>query len=240
MNTIHFIGGNRGNIGKSFFSTLMCHFYACNDRSFTLFDTDPHKKDVAVIYPGITEVTFDACNEIMVNHSTDAIKVDSIYEAALKQDVIVNMPSDSHNELIFWLKQNGLDQTEFLLQENIQIYIWYLSNGDDTSLQLFSTLIEKYPAFNTILVKNKGIDHQWKKELNANLKKIVKKITQLELAVMPRGEREATFIAGKAYADYIASTESSKLSVNRLKTYLSNQLDNFSQIFSLANSSEAA
>ena len=71
----HFVTGNRGNIGKSFFSILMGYLYNCNNRPFTLFDTDPHKSDVAAIYPGITDVTFDACNEIMVSYSTDAIKV---------------------------------------------------------------------------------------------------------------------------------------------------------------------
>ena len=100
----------------------------------------------------------------MVNHSSEAIKVDTIYEKALKQDVIVNMPSDSHSELIFWLEQNGLNQTEFLLQENIQIYIWYLSNGDSSSLDLLKTLVEKQSALNVVLVKNKGIDHQWSKK----------------------------------------------------------------------------
>ena len=234
MNTIHFIDGNRGNIGKSFFSSLICHFYSSNSRPFTLFDTDPHKQDVSPIYGGVTDVTFDACNEIMVNHSTDAIKVDRIYEEALKQDVIVNMPSNSHKELLFWLTQNGLNQAEFLAAENIQIYIWYLSNGDATSLNLFKTLVDSYPAFKIILVQNKGIDNQWNQELSADIKKVVKKFQQLDLLTMPRGEREATFASGRAYAEYISSSTNGKLSVNRLKTYLDSQCIKFIQIFSLA------
>ena len=234
MNTIHFVVGNRGNIGKSFFSSLMCHFYSSNNRPFTLFDADPDKQDVSPLYGGVTDVTFDACNEIMVNHSTDAIKVDRIYESALKQDVIVNMPSNSHKELLFWLNQNGLNQAEFLAAENIEIYLWYLSNGDATSLNLFKALVDNYPAFKITLVQNKGIDNQWNQELNADIKKIAKKISQLDLSTMPRGEKEATFASGKAYAKYISSTTSSKLSINRLKTYLDNQCAKFIQIFSLA------
>lgn len=234
MNTIHFIVGNRGNIGKSFFSSLVCHFYSSNNRPFTLFDADPDKQDVSPLYGGVTDVTFDACNEIMVNHSTDAIKVDRIYESALKQDVIVNMPSNSHKELLFWLTQNGLNQAEFLAAENIQIYLWYLSNGDATSLNLFKTLVDNYPAFKITLVQNKGIDNQWNQELSADMKKIAKKIHQLDLSTMPKGEREATFASGKAYAKYISSTSNGKLSVNRLKTYLDSQCAKFIQIFSLA------
>ena len=238
MNTIHFIGGNRGNIGKSFFSTLLCHFYNSNNRSFDLFDTDTDKQDVAAIYKGITDVSFDACNEIMVNYSSKAIEVDTIYEKALKQDVIVNMPSDSHSKLIFWLEQNGLNQTEFLLQENIQIYIWYLSNGDSSSLNLLKTLVEKQTALNVVLVKNKGIDHQWSenKKLDPELKEALTKISQVELDIMPRGEREATFTKSKSYSDYLKSSKTSKLSVNRLKTYLANQSNKIYQIFSLSNS----
>ena len=235
MNTIHFIAGNRGNIGKSLFCSLVCHFYSSNGRPFTLFDTDPDKQDVSSLYGGIRDVTFDACNEIMVNHSTDAIKVDRIYEEALKQDVIVNMPSNSHKELLFWLTQNGLNQAEFLTAEKIQIYIWYLSNGDDTSLNLFKTLVDNYPAFKIALVQNKGIDHQWSQELNADMKKAIETVQQLDLSTMPRSEREATFASGKAYAKYISNTKSSKLSVNRLKTYLDNECAKFIKIFSLAN-----
>ena len=235
MNTIHFVTGNRGNIGKSFFSILMGYLYTCNNRPFTLFDTDPQKSDVAAIYPGITDVTFDACNEIMVNYSTEAIKVDRIYEASLKQDVIVNMASDRHKELMFWLKQNGLDQTEFLIENNIQIYFWYLSNGDNTSLQLLKTLVTDYPVFNTVLVKNQGIDHQWKEEPTGDIAKILKKLPAFELSVMPRGERDNTFTLGKSYEAYINASETSKLSQNRLQTYLNQQSAKFVQIFSFAN-----
>jgi hypothetical protein len=80
VKTIHFIDGNRGSIGKSFFATLLCHFYGANQKKFTLFDTDPHKQDVAAMYGGITDVHFDACNEFMFNLSDEAIKVDRIYE----------------------------------------------------------------------------------------------------------------------------------------------------------------
>lgn len=235
MNTIHFIGGNRGNIGKSFFSSLVCHFYSSNSRPFTLFDTDPDKQDVSLLYGGITDVTFDACNEIMVNHSTDAIKVDRIYTEALKQDVIVNMPSNSHKELLFWLTQNGLNQAEFLKRENIQIYIWYLSNGDSTSLNLLKTLVDKHSVFKIILVKNKGISNYWDQEFSADMKSTIKKISQLDLSTMSKGEKEATFASGKTYAKYIEA-KNNKLSTNRLETYLGNQCAQFIKIFSLANS----
>ena len=104
-----------------------------------------------------------------------------------------------------------------------------------TSLNLFKTLVDGYPAFKIALVQNKGIDNQWNQELSADMKKVAKKTSQLELSTMPRGEREATFTSGKAYAKYISSTTSSKLSVNRLKTYLDVQCAKFIQIFSLAN-----
>ena len=247
MNTIHFIGGNRGNIGKSFFTTLLCHFYQACNRSFTLFDTDPHKKDVLVMYQGIGDVCFDACNEIMVNHSEDVSKIDRIYEEALNQDVIVNMPSDSHQEMLFWLTQNGLDNQSFLTESNIQIHIWYLSNGDNSSLELLKKLVEKYSVFKTFLIRNKGIDNQWhqyeasrvaeaeksksrtKKEENP-----IDKIPTMTLDVMPRAERQKTFILGKTYADYISNQANGKLSINRLTKYLNTQSAKFYQLFSLA------
>lgn len=216
--TIHFVGGNRGRIGKSFYSSLLCHTYGSNNKTFTLFDTDTYKKDVSSMYGGITEVTFDACNEIMTNHSDDAIKVDRIYEESIKQDVIVNMPSDSHKELFFWLKQNGLDDANFLQEEKIRIYIWFLSNGEATSLQLLKKTTEDSGAFKVVLVRNEGIDHHWKNE-NSDYVELLKSIPKVKLETMPRGERIATFQSGKAYDTY----KGNRLSQNRLNKYLTKQ-----------------
>jgi hypothetical protein len=235
VKTIHFIDGNRGSIGKSFFATLLCHFYGANQKKFTLFDTDPHKQDVAAMYGGITDVHFDACNEFMFNLSDEAIKVDRIYEEALKQDVIVNLPSDSHAELFFWLQQNGLDNEDFLKQEKLQIYIWFLSNGDKTSLELFQQTVAKTSAFTTILVRNFGIDNEWYQE-KAEFTEFLKTVLAIDLGIMPRGEREATFKSGKAYDTYSGN----KLSRNRLTKYLQTQCNEVVNLFSLASVAKAA
>ena len=87
-------------------------------------------------------------------------------------------PVIPHKELLFWLTQNGLNQAEFLAAENIQIYLWYLSNGDANSLDLFKALVDNYPAFKITLVQNKGIDNQWSGDLSTDIKKIAKKISQ--------------------------------------------------------------
>lgn len=226
--TIHFVVGNRGSIGKSFLATLLCHYYGLNKKKSTLFDTDPHKKDVSAMYGGITDVTFDACNEIMTNHSDDSAKVDLIYEEAVKQDVIVNMPSDSHQELFFWLKQNGLDDAKFLQEEKINVCIWFLSNGEATSLELLKTTMDDSAAFKVILVRNYGIDHQWKTD-NADYTEFLKDFPSLILETMPRGERTATFQSGKAYDTY----EGNRLSHNRLDKYLNNQIAKIAAQFSL-------
>lgn len=235
IHTIHFVIGNRGSIGKSFFSTLLCHLYGANKKPFTLFDTDPHKKDVSAMYGGITDVHFDACNEIMVNYSSEAIKCDRIYEEALKQDVIVNLPSDSHAELFFWLQQNGLDKAEFLQSEKLRIYIWFLSNGDNTSLELLQKTLTSSSAFTTILVRNFGIDHQWNKE-KSELPEAIEGISTMDLDIMPRAERQATFKSGKAYDTYSGN----KLSQNRLTNYLKIQCDKVLNLFSLVEASVAA
>ena len=235
IHTIHFVDGNRGSIGKSFFTTLLCHFYGANKKPFTLFDTDPHKKDVSAMYGGITDVHFDACNEIMVNYSSEAIKVDRIYEEALKQDVIVNLPSDSHAELFFWLQQNGLDNAQFLKEEKLQIYIWFLSNGDHTSLELLQKTIACSSAFTTVLVRNFGIDHQWNQE-KPELPESIEGISTMDLGIMPRAEREATFKSGKAYDTYSGN----KLSQNRLTNYLKIQCNEIVNLFSLVEATKAA
>ena len=221
MNTIHFIGGNRGNIGKSFLSVLMCYFYNQHKKDYILFDTDPHKKDVSEIYEGNREVNFSLCNEIMVNHSSDANKVDKIYEAALEKDAIVNMPSDSHAELLYWLTQNSLDDKEFLAEDNLRIIIWWVSNGEDSSLDLLEKTIKEHADLDIILVQNYGIDNYWTK--GAQLPEPYNMISILELDILPKGEREATFSSLVSYEDYLTDPKTNKLSGNRIKKYLEKQ-----------------
>lgn len=233
--TIHFVIGNRGRIGKSLFSTILCHLYCANKQKFILFDTDPNQKDVSAMYGGITDVTWEGCSEIMMNHSDEGAKVDRIYEEALKQDVIVNTPSDSHAQLLFWLQQNGLDRADFLQGENLHIWLWFLSNGDLTSLELFKQTVAQVPVFTTVLVKNRGIEHEWSQE-KADFTELLQNQPTIDFKTMPRAEREATFKQSTAYDQY----QGNKLSRNRLDKYLQTQSDAIIKVFSFKSNVKAA
>ncbi|MEL6439127.1 MAG: hypothetical protein AAFQ80_07750 [Cyanobacteria bacterium J06621_8] len=234
--TIHLIGGNQGTIGKTLFTSMLCHLYTSNNRKFVLFNTDTGKQNISAQYESRTDANFEGCTEIMMNYSDEGLKADLVYEAATNQDskqtavdVIVDTPSDSHAKLLYWLHRNGLDQPEFLKSENLKIQLWFLSNGSPTSLELLKNTLPKAQALTVVLVKNKGVDNEWNQD-KPELAEFLQNQTSIDLGVMPRGERESTFKKGVAYHNY----QGNKLSVNRLNAYLQEQSKRILELFPLS------
>ena len=52
MGLIHLIGGEKGGVGKSFFSMSLLHFLSISSVPYVLVDADPNNPDVVAIYVG--------------------------------------------------------------------------------------------------------------------------------------------------------------------------------------------
>ncbi|SIS97488.1 hypothetical protein [Neptunomonas antarctica] len=147
MSTIHFVGGEKGGVGKSVFSRLMSQYCLENSHPFIGFDADQSHATLTRFYPDFTRPLnldfFESTDEIM--------------EKALEaeQHVIVDLPAQSERFLDRWIEENGV--LEMCEEMNISIVYWYVVDDGLDSAHLIDNFLKKYnDVLDFVVVKNEG------------------------------------------------------------------------------------
>lgn len=182
MSTIHFIGGEKGGVGKSVFSRLMSQYCLENTLAFTGFDADQSHATFSRFYPEFTQpINLD------VFESTD-----KIMEVALESDrhVIVDLPAQSERFLDRWIDENGvLDMCE---EMNVSIVYWYVVDDGLDSANLIDSFLHRYnAALGFVVVKNEGRGSNFS-AIDASLEKHAGSAQKIKLqhAVLPGLHKE--------------------------------------------------
>ncbi|WP_345989865.1 hypothetical protein WCX18_04120 [Sulfurimonas sp. HSL1-2] len=147
MSMIHFIGGEKGGVGKSVFARLLSQYFIDNDVPFVGLDADRSHASLTRFYEQFTDAinldTFESTDKIM--------------ELALEQDtnVLVDLPAQSERFLDRWIEEN--DVLGMCEETGIEIVYWYLVDGGKDSVQLLKKFLPKYSVVMTCaVVKNEG------------------------------------------------------------------------------------
>lgn len=134
MSTIHFVGGEKGGVGKSVVSRLMSQYCLEKSKTFSGFDADQSHGTLTRFYPDFTQpINLD------VFESTD-----QIMERALENDqqIIVDLPAQSERFLDRWIDENGvLDMCD---EMNISVVYWYVVDDGIDSANLIDNFLTKY------------------------------------------------------------------------------------------------
>ena len=158
---IHFVTGNKGNVGKSAWAEALVAFYAKQQRKLLLIDGD---KDV----PTLSKTCSDAEQVVFSDNPGLSTQPDTISEIAYKEgkkkkgaDVLVDLPAGGERHLNEWMNECSLD----ILAERygFRLIKWWVSDSDPDSIRLFRESIEKYPKIRHIFLKNMGksLRGQW-------------------------------------------------------------------------------
>jgi hypothetical protein len=100
---IHFVHGEKGGVGKSWFARLLVDCCLSTGwETITLVESDSSNRDVGRYYPGITEEIFFSEDD---KRSYD---VDRIFQLAESRPVLVNLPAQVDSPLNDWIERNGL------------------------------------------------------------------------------------------------------------------------------------
>lgn len=147
MSMIHFVGGEKGGVGKSVFTRLLSQYCLDYGLLFAGLDADQSHATTTRYYPEFTRPL-----KLDQFESTDVIM-----ELALEQDqqVIVDLPAQSQRFLDRWIDENGvLDMAE---EMNVSIVFWYVVDDSPDSNALLEAFLEKYKYFiQCVVVKNYG------------------------------------------------------------------------------------
>tara|TARA_Y100001949_G_C15963682_1_gene320494 strand:+ start:516 stop:1229 length:714 start_codon:yes stop_codon:yes gene_type:complete len=144
---IHFVGGEKGGVGKSVFTRLFSQYCLDYGLNYAGLDADQSHATTMRYYPEFTRAL-----KLDEFESTDVIM-----ELALEQDVqvVVDLPAQSQRFLDRWIDENGvLDMAE---EMNIPIVYWYVVDDSPDSIELLDKFLAKYQYFiQCVVVKNEG------------------------------------------------------------------------------------
>lgn len=147
MSRIHFIGGEKGGVGKSVVARLLSQYYIDRDIAFNAFDGDLSHGALMRYYPDFAE----QADLSIFNH------LDRIIETAVEEadDIIVDLPAQAHRPLSKWIEESGV--LELDNEFGLEINFWHVMDDGTDSQRLLDELIKTYqdkPGY--VVVRNKG------------------------------------------------------------------------------------
>jgi hypothetical protein len=148
MSAIHFIGGEKGGVGKSVVARLLAQF--CIDRGipYTAFDADPSHGALMRFYAGYCRAvdlsSFDSADEVFTHACEDG-----------SRRVLVDLPAQSERPLAAWMEASGI--VELAGECKLPIVFWHVMDDGKDSLAMLGRLLGRYgESASYCVVKNLG------------------------------------------------------------------------------------
>jgi len=147
MSKIHFVGGEKGGVGKSVLARLLAQYHIDRGLPFTAFDTDRSHGALLRFYG-------DYSSPMVLD---DFESADQLMEAALEadHDVLVDLAAQTSLPLHRWIDQNDL--LALAEAEQVSVVFWHVLDDGADGIALLDALLDRYEGNATyVLVKNFG------------------------------------------------------------------------------------
>ena len=155
MATIHFIDGEKGGVGKSLFARVMVQYCIDNKLLYELVEADQSNPDVGAFYPDNHKTA------IFSESERKAYEADEIFNLALTNSVIVNLPAQVYPAVTDWIERNQI--LEITGKNKVKINKWFVCSGGYDSVQLFMQSLQRFEKnIKHIFVRNFGLCDDWK------------------------------------------------------------------------------
>lgn len=153
MPMLHFFGGEKGGVGKSFVTRTAIQYHLDRAVDFALFDADDGTGDVKRIYPECHEIIFS-------KNEAEARKADSVYYAAENKTTLVNLPPQVMIPLWAWFEKNGI--SDLVREKRVEITHWFVCSGEFDSIRLLDKYLSHFKGtIDHVLVKNPRYGDDW-------------------------------------------------------------------------------
>lgn len=233
-NNIYLVGGIKGGTGKSHFSRVLLEYFHLKnwqDR-FTLIEADPCIGDVSDVYKDCQKIVFSD-NKFQQNIP------DRIFNVAINQPTIVNLPSNIKRSFDSWLKQSGMLSPQGAEYYGKLVY-FFVSDGSFRSVEQFIKHIDTYKddlsQLHNVLVLNRGRltcgQHFNHLEQYDDLMSILKE-KNIPVMVLPEFESSTQFFCDRHGYTFSEAAEKLELFMDRQRaaTYVNQIKETFEQIF---------
>ena len=134
MSKIHFVGGEKGGVGKSVLARLLAQYHIDHQLPFTAFDTDRSHGALLRFYTHYSR-------PIVLDEFESA---DQLMEAALAadQDILVDLAAQTSLPLHRWIEQNDL--LNLAGEEQVPVIFWHVLDDGADGIALLGALCERY------------------------------------------------------------------------------------------------
>jgi len=151
---IHLVGGEKGGVGKTFVSRVLCQYFRAKGQDFTLIEADSQINDVGRIYQDEATATHTLTLSDDPKRSTEP---DIIFDATHENPTIVNLPSNTRAVLDRWISLTNLLELARERFGEPNLIQWFVSDGCYESIrQLKESIAAHDSAIPHIVVLNTG------------------------------------------------------------------------------------
>lgn len=135
MATIHFIGGEKGGVGKSLVARLIAQYLIDHQLPFIGFDSDRSHGALLRFYGAYASpVVIDSYESL-----------DKVVEAAADNEqrrIIVDLAAQTHAPLTHWMDESGM--LELARELGIAIRYWHVMDSGRDSVDLLGRLLGRF------------------------------------------------------------------------------------------------
>jgi len=146
MANIHFIGGEKGGVGKSLLARVLAQYLIDKEQPFLGFDTDRSHGALMRFYAGFA-------SPMLVDRYEN---LDAIMEAAVDQPdrrVLVDLAAQTHDPLVQWMEESGV--LNLADEMGVAICYWHVMDSGKDSVELLRKLLDRFGReLRYVLVRN--------------------------------------------------------------------------------------
>jgi hypothetical protein len=146
MAQIHFIGGEKGGVGKSLVARILAQYLIDHERPFLGFDTDKSHGALMRFYAGYA-------SPVVVDRYES---LDAIVEAAVDapdRSILVDMAAQTQDALTKWMDDSAL--IELSSELGLGLTYWHVMDSGRDSVDLLKRLLDRFGSrLNYVLVQN--------------------------------------------------------------------------------------
>ncbi|MEM1278881.1 MAG: hypothetical protein AAGG53_02410 [Cyanobacteria bacterium P01_H01_bin.152] len=151
MADLHFIGGEKGGVGKSLVARTLTQYFIDQDIPFVLFDTDRSNPDLARIYGKAVPCRLAVFSEGEKYEDT----ANQVFNTATSKRVLVNLPAQVFPAMRKWFEDNDL--LDIAEEEGVTPVMWFVSDGGYDSLNLMRKSMDYFQGrVQHVIVRNWG------------------------------------------------------------------------------------
>ncbi|MGB3209338.1 MAG: hypothetical protein WBB19_01400 [Desulforhopalus sp.] len=155
MSNIHFIGGEKGGVGKSMTSRLLAQYLIDAGKPFIGLDSDQS-------HGSFTRFYSEFSSPLIVNDYNSLDQMIILAEENPGSDLIIDLAAQTSMPLGKWIEES--DGLALFQELGNRVYLWHVMDDGADSVQLLDNLLESYPddTIQFVVVNNLGRGNDFK------------------------------------------------------------------------------